>query len=466
MTLHKRILGTLLLVVLLTVTLSVAASAWIAQGRLTKFASLANFTNEGNSIDVEYLAYVLSQEYTLNGEWSWLQESLYTNEYVTRPSIVKFFDLEPRRCVILDISGKVIFDSFIDLGLDEALPKAGGQRAEILNVNTGRTVALLYLDDENDDLFDKAIESLDGTLLAMLVSGLLTALIILVLAAWLAERITTPITTMTRAMQTMMEDGNATQLPITSNDELDQMSSAFNQLATDLAAQKTLRKRLIDDVSHELNTPLSVIQLEAQALSDGMQSPLEAAKHIRSEVEMLRTLVHDLNWLADGNAGAFQLTLEPYSLSELLAEELDRWQQQAQNQQICFVLKPLPTLPPMHLDKVRMKQALGNVLRNALQHTNPGGQIILSATLTATPDAKLATAVIMIKDDGTGIDVAELPHVFERLYRTDQSRSRITGGYGLGLAIAHAIIEAHNGTISVASDGLGHGTTVWLELPI
>ena len=115
----------------------------------------------------------------------------------------------------------------------------------------------------------------------------------------------------------------------------------------------------------------------------------------------------------------------------------------------------------MDVDRMRMSQALGNLLSNAIRCTEAGGSIVLRAALES--DEALIIAVI---DDGIGIDAADIPHVFDRFYRTDQSRSRGIGGTGLGLAITRAIVEAHGGTIVVASDGLGQGVTVTVRLPL
>ena len=124
-------------------------------------------------------------------------------------------------------------------------------------------------------------------------------------------------------------------------------------------------------------------------------------------------------------------------------------------------LEASPDLPDMDLDWMRMSQALGNLLSNAIRCTGAGGSIVLRAALEG--DEALTIAVI---DDGIGIDAADLPHVFDRFDRTDQSRSRGIGGTGLGLAITRAIVEAHGGTIVVASDGLGKGVTVTVRLPL
>ena len=117
-------------------------------------------------------------------------------------------------------------------------------------------------------------------------------------------------------------------------------------------------------------------------------------------------------------------------------------------------------LPDMDLDRMRISQALGNVLSNAINYTEAGGNIVLRAGLES--DEALAISII---DDGIGIHAADLPHVFDRFYRTDQSRSRGIAGTGLGLAITRAIVEAHGGTVAVTSDGLGQGVTVTCRFP-
>ena len=121
----------------------------------------------------------------------------------------------------------------------------------------------------------------------------------------------------------------------------------------------------------------------------------------------------------------------------------------------------MPDLPAFNLDPLRISQALGNVLRNALQHTEQGGHVTVSAA--AEKDDYVLISVV---DDGAGIDTADLPYIFDRFYRTDRSRSRGTGGTGLGLAIARSIVEVHGGTIAITSDGPGQGTAVRIDLPL
>ncbi|MDE2817117.1 MAG: HAMP domain-containing sensor histidine kinase, partial [Chloroflexota bacterium] len=297
---------------------------------------------------------------------------------------------------------------------------------------------------------------------------LLTAGIAILLAYWLSKRITAPVTALTKATQAIAQ-GDTTQLPVTSSDELGRMSTAFNRMIDTLETQRELRRRLINDVSHELNTPLSVIQLEAKGLRDGLQSPENAADHIIQEVNRLRGLTTDLNWLAETDYGELRLTLAASSIDQLLTAEVDRWQPQCQANQVALSLHVSADLPDVNLDRMRMSQALGNVLSNAIHATEAGGSIVLQAGLVSNSVSGTEQAealVISITDDGIGIHAADLPHVFDRFYRTDQARSRGIGGTGLGLAITRAIIEVHGGTVAVASDGPGQGAVVTMRLPL
>ena len=142
--------------------------------------------------------------------------------------------------------------------------------------------------------------------------------------------------------------------------------------------------------------------------------------------------------------------LEASSIYELVSTDVDRWQPQSQARRVELSLEASADLPDMDIDRMRMSQALGNVLSNSLLCTQAGGKILLRAGLEG--DEALA---ISITDNGIGIHAADLSHVFDRFYRTDQSRSRGIGGTGLGLAITRAIVEAHGGTVTVRSDGLG-----------
>ena len=373
---------------------------------------------------------------------------------------LELFHKDPVRVVIAGVDGRVVKDNLSELSPGTMAPDLDGHRETVLDLTTNQPVGHVYVDVDHELLSAESHGFLITLLYITGIGGMLTVCVAILLAAWLSKRITAPVTALTEATQAIAQ-GNTARLPVTSSDELGRMSAAFNSMTSTLETQRDLRRRLINDVSHELNTPLSVIHLEAKGLRDGLQTPSSASDHIMQEVDRLRGLVTDLSSLAETDYGELRLTLQASSVYELLTAEVDRWQPQSQARQVELSLEVSADLPDMDLDRMRMSQALGNVLSNAIHCTQAGGNIVLTAGLES--DEALAISVI---DDGIGIPAADLPRVFDRFYRADQSRSRGIGGTGLGLAITQAIVEAHGGTIALTSDGLGEGVVVTIRIPL
>ena len=466
MSLRWRIMGSIVFVIVLTVLISVGVGYYATQSRL------GALVDEIGDDEASRLAGSLSREFTAAGGWETVDRSLSESGYVYDGVLQRerreegegesseLFHKDPIRVVIAGADGRVVKDNLSELLPGTAAPHLDGHRETVFDLTTNQPVGHVYVDVNHEFLSTESHGFLNALLYITVIGGLLTAGVAILLAAWLSKRITAPVTALTQATQAIAQ-GDTNRLPVTSSDELGRMSAAFNRMTSSLEGQRELRRRLINDVSHELNTPLSVIQLEAQGLRDGLQTPESASVHIIQEVDRLRGLVIDLDWLAETDQGELRLALEASSIYELLTAEVDRWQPQSQARQVALSLQMPCDTPLMDLDRMRMSQALGNVLSNAIDWTEAGGNIVLRAGLES--DETLAISVI---DDGTGIHAADLPHVFDRFYRADQSRSRGVGGRGLGLAITRAIVEAHGGTITVTSDGLGQGVTVTLRLPL
>ena len=466
MSLRWRIMGSIVLVIVLTVLISVGVGYYATQSRL------GVFVDEIGDDEASRLARNLSREYTAAGGWGTVDRPLSEAGYIYDGVLQRerheegegepfeLFHQDPVRVVIAGVDGRVVKDNLSELLPGTAAPDLDGHRETVFDLTTSQPVGHVYVDVNHELLSTESHGFLNTLLYTTAIGGVLTIGVGILLAAWLSRRITAPVTALTKATQAIAH-GDTTELPVTSSDELGRMSAAFNRMTSALETQRDLRRRLINDVSHELNTPLSVIHLEAKGLRDGLQTPESASDHIMQEVDRLRGLVVDLDWLAETDHGELRLKLEASSIHEFLTAEVDRWQPQSQALQVQQSLAVSADLPDMDLDRMRMSQALGNVLSNAIHCTAPGGHIVLRAGLER--DEALAISII---DDGIGIHASDLPHVFDRFYRTDQSRSRGIGSTGLGLAITRAIVEAHGGTIAIASDGPGQGVTVTIRLPL
>ena len=466
MSLRWRIMSSIVFVIVLTVLINVGLGYYATQSRLSVFVEQVGSDEASN------LARNLSREYTADGGWATVERPLSEAGYIYdaisqreqseegERGHSEAFHQERVRVVIADAQGLVVKDNISGLLPGTAAPDLGGHRETVFDLTSNQPVGHVYVDVNQEFLSSESHGFLNTLLYITLIGGALTVGVAMLLAAWLSKRITAPVTALTEATQAIAQ-GDAAQLPVTSSDELGRMSAAFNEMTSALETQRELRRRLINDVSHELNTPLSVIQLEARGLRDGLQTPESASGHIIQEVDRLRGLVTDLNWLAETDHDELRLTLETSSVQELLTEEVERWQPQSQARQVELSLEVSSDLPEMVIDRMRMGQALGNVISNAIHCTEADGSIVLGAGLESDK-----TLAISITDDGIGIPATDLSHVFDRFYRTEESRSRGIRGTGLGLAITRAIVEAHGGTIAVASLGLGQGATVTFRLPL
>jgi signal transduction histidine kinase len=216
------------------------------------------------------------------------------------------------------------------------------------------------------------------------------------------------------------------------------------------------------DIAHELRTPLSVIQGNLEAVLDGVYPP--DAEHIQpalDQAQLLARLVEDLRTLALAEAGQLSLDRQPTDVAELVKRVVASFEPKAADRRVTLSVDAPSSLPRIRADGQRIAQVLTNLLGNALRYTPQAGRA--DVRLSAQPESILIT----VSDNGPGIAAEDLPHIFDRFYRADKSRSRDPrsgGGSGLGLAIARSIVEAHGGRIWAESE-TGQGTTIAFTLP-
>lgn len=303
---------------------------------------------------------------------------------------------------------------------------------------------------------------------ALLAASLLAGAVALLSGYGLARQLLQPIARLVQTTHSLTRGIYVTALPAQRNDEFGRLNAAFHQLVVELSTQRDLRRQLVNDIAHDLKTPLSVIRLEMEAVHYGMQTPAEALAQVEKEVCMLDDLVQDLIWLADTDSGQIVIEPAPTDLAALAAEAVERWQARAQSAELRLRFVAPPPLPMVAADGRRLHQALGNLLANAVAYTPAGGEIVVTLAPSAHPQETGSAEryiVVRVSNTGPGIAAADLPHIFDRFYRGDRSRSRHSGGRGLGLAIVHRIVELHGGWVWAESE-VDCRTTLAFGLPV
>jgi signal transduction histidine kinase len=277
----------------------------------------------------------------------------------------------------------------------------------------------------------------------------------------MARRITVPLQRVVRATQAIVRGRRDVQITEKAGlRELDGIAAAVNDLSRGLRDQESLRKQLTADVAHELRTPLATLQGHLEAMLDGIWKPdAERLAGLHEEILRLNRLVSSLEDLARYEGDSRSLRRSELDLSALVEGIVRNHEAQFRAKGVALRFEPDGRARPLLADPDRLSQAVINLLSNALKFTPAGGEVVVR--VACGPEG----GEIRVADSGIGIGPEELPRVFERFYRVDSSRARATGGTGIGLSIAKAIVEAHGGVISAASQP-GRGTEFLIHLPV
>lgn len=296
----------------------------------------------------------------------------------------------------------------------------------------------------------------------------LAALFAAVLASFLVSRqVVTPIQKMMILSQRIADGKYHERLnlpggkPPNHLDELDQLALSFNQMAEKLEKTEAMRRQLIGDVSHELRTPLTAIKGYIEGMMDGViPAEPETYQVMQSEITRLQRLVDDLQELSRVEARAFMLNPGLVSMADLVETVKRNFEQQFKDKNIWFETQVEEGLPKVRVDRDRILQVLTNLVGNTLQYTPMGGKVWVHVS------REKSDIHVSVIDTGIGIAPEHLPFVFNRFYRADPSRTRSSGGSGIGLTIAQALVKAHGGRIWAESEGVGRGSTFHFTLPL
>ena len=293
---------------------------------------------------------------------------------------------------------------------------------------------------------------------ALIVIATVVLLLSAGLALLMATRLVRPLKNITGATHVLAQGDYSVRVPVESNDELGRLATDFNALALAMEHNEGTRRRWVADISHELRTPLTFLRSQVEAILDGVRQPTtESVKAIHHEIMRFSRLVDDLYQLSLSDVGA-----QTYRKSEVVVSEVI--------QQALSIISPEYSAKNITLqhevadnstvfgDAERLRQLFGNLLDNSLKYTDPGGELSIKVVKDG------GSVMIDVQDSAPGVAEAELEKLFERLYRVESSRSRTTGGAGLGLAICRNIVAAHEGNITAQPSPLG-GVWIRVELP-
>jgi signal transduction histidine kinase len=395
--------------------------------------------------------------YQNNGySWDGILEHLRNQSPQNNPD-PHYTSTPPLFFVLLDQQGKVLIPG---RGYQPGQIVPADQRSHSIPVKVnGQTVGTV-ITGTAPPLSPSDAQFLATTERALLLGTLAAFLIAMGLGIILARSLTRPVRELTSALHAMANGELQQAVPVRSQDELGQLSTAFNKMSADLAFANQQRRQMTADIAHDLRTPVTVIAGYLEGLRDGVLQPTpERFAILYDEAQHLQRLIEDLRTLSLADAGELTLNcqaIKPYTLLQRIAEI---YRHQAEQQGINLQVMADEKQAAIDIDIERIVQVLRNLVSNALRYTPPGGTITLSANQNAQG------TLLAVHDTGQGIMPDALPRIFERFFRADTSRTQSQGGgSGLGLAIAKALVEAQEGKISVDSQ-LGKGTTFSILLP-
>lgn len=279
----------------------------------------------------------------------------------------------------------------------------------------------------------------------------------------LARSITVPLLKLNSAVEKISQGDFGQKIEVYAKDEVGKLAVAFNQMAETLASNNQLRQRLLADIAHELRTPLAVIQGNLEGMLDGVIEPdKEQLQSLYEETIHLNTLIKDLRELSLAEAGQLRLEKQPTDVNQIIIRVSSILKPLADEKDINLI-NELGELPEILIDAGRINQVLYNLLTNALRYTPQNGTIRVITRMDEFEGREWV--MISVADNGSGISEQDLSHIFNHFYRADKSRTRASGGSGIGLAIVKQLIDIHDGRVFVTSK-LGEGTTFKIYLPV
>jgi len=436
---------------------------FIALTHLVVRESFQAIVEDAKGKEIDDLAFELIRYYRDNGE-SWGGKNAPAGPLAELPAPASanagyvLFDREGREVAVIGGISKPIA---MALGFERSLRDGGASIGE-----------LHYYDPEVANLSKLRQGIPISILLLLIVAAVVFILISLLVAYWIARKLTAPLRHLIPAIKRVGGGEYGIGVPVTTKDEFGIVAESFNAMSAELRRTEEVRRSLVADVAHELRTPLTIVQGKLDLLQQGGDAvEPEQLLPLQDELIRLTRLVDDLHQLSLAEARKLPIDPQPTDMKALLERLIERVSFAAEDKRIRIGLAAAESSAKADVDPNRMSQVFMNLLMNAIRYTPEGGSIqvtVETGQRSAEPDAGAFPAQgmlrIVVRDTGPGIAPEHLPHLFNRFYRTDESRDRSHGGMGLGLAIAQAFVLAHGGTIAAESE-LGKGAAFIVQLP-
>ena len=414
----------------------------------------------------------LIQYYETNGSWANIQDDWQEIEFQAGGPFTTFsvgqnpppgepvFDASHHSLFGLADSGGIVI-----IPVDPRYPAGSFISGTTITEGTpiqvnGKTVGTILMARKFTGFNPAEARYLQRTSEALLMAIGVALLVALVMGILLAQTLTRPLKALTSAARNIAGGELEQQVDVRSKDEIGQLAESFNMMSQEVARANQMRRQMTADIAHDLRTPLTVIAGYIESMRDGVLKPTpERLDLIYSEIARLQTLVGDLRILSQADSGELPLHVQELAPAYLLKRAAGLFRHHADQKKVTLKVKAAKNLPKISVDEDRMMQVMDNLISNALRYTSAGGMITLSAQ---KQDKEMR---ITIQDTGTGIDPAELSHIFDRFHRADKSRHSENGETGLGLAIVKALVESHHGRVWAESKP-GEGTAIHIGLPL
>ncbi len=426
---------------ILIVALAIGTVAFVAN-RTTR-REFDRYITQDKALKYQRLALILSSYYEQTGSWKGVQKLIDRIKKTYQSQIVLAND---EGTIVGDISGEMTGQV-----PQEALSLKIATLGERDNPS-----GFLYLKDRKRSELEKIF--LSSVNHSITLAAIISVLGAIFLTAVYSRRTLNPIQEITSAAKKIKRGNLDQEVKVTSRDEVGELASAFNAMAEELKKQERLRKNMVSDVAHELRSPLTKSHGYLEAIKEGSMEPNDKViDSLYRNSKLLKKLVDDLHDLAMAEAGKLNLEKQPVLLDDIISRAVESINVSLEEEDLQLEVDSTEEVL-LNVDPDRIHQVLQNLLDNAITHSEAGGVIKIRSRL------KDGSVEIAVSDNGEGIPQKDLPHIFNRFYRVDSSRSRVTGGTGLGLTISKELVEAHGGEIK-ASSKEGEGSTFRFTIP-